>query len=91
MTSAAIASPNPSRTSHYVTDDFYTAIVAQFAGWQRDDLTVTDLPARDRARQLLEREARLLDSHAYEDWLGLFTPECIYWIPGTPERGDPRR
>jgi 3-phenylpropionate/cinnamic acid dioxygenase small subunit len=91
MTSAPAAPLNPSRTSYYVTDEFYAAIVSQFTGFQRDDLAVTDLPARDRARQLLEREARLLDTHAYEDWLGMFVPECIYWVPGTPERGDPRR
>jgi len=80
-----------SRTSLYVTDALYSQVIEQFAGWQRDEALVTDPLIRDRARQILEREARLLDAHDYDNWLGLFVPECIYWIPGTPERGDPRR
>jgi benzoate/toluate 1,2-dioxygenase beta subunit len=27
------------------------------------------------------REARLLDEQRYEDWLGLFSDDAIYWIP----------
>ena len=85
------SAPDPSRTSLYVGDAFYARVVADFTDWQRDELFVADLPTRDRARQLLEREARLLDGHDYERWLAMLAPECIYWIPGTPERGDPRR
>ncbi len=83
--------PNPSRTSHYVNDAMYERLVADFTDWQRDEALVTDLPVRDHAAQLLAREARLLDGHDYERWLALYTPECIHWVPGTPERGDPRR
>jgi benzoate/toluate 1,2-dioxygenase beta subunit len=32
----------------------------------------------------------LLDQHRYEDWLKMFTPECVYWAPGRPDGGDPR-
>jgi 3-phenylpropionate/cinnamic acid dioxygenase small subunit len=39
----------------------------------------------------LEREARLLDQLRYEDWLALLARECIYWVPSTPNAGDPRR
>ena len=45
----------------------------------------------DRFRHLIEREARILDNLLFEDWLKLFAPECAYWVPSTPERGDPRR
>ena len=83
--------PDPSRTSHYVTDALYRALIANFTDWQRDDLAVTDPAERDRFRVLLEREARLLDQLRYEDWLALFAPECIYWVPATPNAGDPRR
>lgn len=87
--------PNPSRTSHYVNDELYARVIGQFSGWQRDDALVADLPIRDHGRQLVEREARLLDGHDYERWLAMFAPECIYWVPstvpGTPDRGDPRR
>jgi len=40
---------------------------------------------------LLEREARLLDEARFEEWLGLFAPQCAYWIPARPGAGDPRR
>jgi benzoate/toluate 1,2-dioxygenase beta subunit len=40
---------------------------------------------------LLEREARLLDQMRYEEWLKLYAPECVYWVPATPNAGDPRR
>jgi benzoate/toluate 1,2-dioxygenase beta subunit len=40
---------------------------------------------------LLEREARLLDQLRYEDWLGMLARECVYWVPATPNAGDPRR
>ena len=72
-----------------------TRVVDQFTGWQGDDAAIADLPIRDHARQLIEREARLLDQHRYDDWLAMFAPECVYWVPstvpGTPGRGDPRR
>jgi benzoate/toluate 1,2-dioxygenase beta subunit len=86
-----VTAPDPSRTSLYVTDALYERVVAQFSGWQNDDALIADLPIRDHARQLIEREARLLDQHDYERWLAMFAPECVYWIPGTPDRGDPRR
>jgi 3-phenylpropionate/cinnamic acid dioxygenase small subunit len=83
--------PDPSRTSHYVTDALYRALIANFTDWQRDDLVVTDPAERDRFRGMLEFEARLLDQLRYEDWLALFARECIYWVPATPNAGDPRR
>lgn len=86
-----VAAPDPSRTSHYVGDALYARVIGEFSDWQRDEAAITDLPVRDHARQLVEREARLLDQHRYEDWLAMFTPECIYWVPGTPGAGDPRR
>jgi len=82
---------DPSRSSYYVTDALYRALIADFADWQRDERAVTDPAERDRFRRLVEREARLLDQRAYEEWLALFAPECIYWVPATPEAGDPRR
>lgn len=82
---------HPSRTSYYVTDAFYRELIAQFSDWQRDELAVADPAVREACRMLLEREARLLDQLRYEDWLRLFAPECIYWVPATPTAGDPRR
>jgi 3-phenylpropionate/cinnamic acid dioxygenase small subunit len=86
-----VQAPDPSRTSHYVTDALYRELIRNFSDWQRDDLAVADPAMREQFRMLLEREARLLDQLRYEDWLGLFARECIYWVPATPNAGDPRR
>jgi 3-phenylpropionate/cinnamic acid dioxygenase small subunit len=82
---------DPSVSSYYVTDAFYRSVAESFADWQRDDGAVTDLAERDRFRMLVEQEARLLDQLRFDEWLALYTPECVYWVPTTPEAGDPRR
>lgn len=82
---------DPSRSSYYVDDAFYRALIENFSGWQDDSQAVTDLAIRDEFRRLLERESRLLDQLRYEDWLAMYTRECIYWVPSTPNAGDPRR
>src|SRR5215813_11376771 len=82
---------DPSLTSYYVTDTFYRELSASFADWQRDDRLITDAAERDRFRGLIEREARLLDQLKFDDWLAMYASECIYWVPGTPDGGDPRR
>jgi benzoate/toluate 1,2-dioxygenase beta subunit len=87
---SAHVADDPSRVSNYVTNDYYLELIADFTGWQDDARSVTDPAERDLFRRLLEQEARLLDRMLYQDWLTLFTPECAYWIPATPEGGDPR-
>ena len=82
---------DPSSSSYYVTDAFYRDLVAQFADWQRDDLAVADAAERDRFRMLIEQEARLLDQLRFDEWLAMYAPECIYWVPATTTGGDPRR
>lgn len=82
---------DPSLSSYYVSDDYYQALVDNFSGWQTDDAEITDLALRDACRRLLEKEARLLDEHRLEDWLALYTAECLYWVPATPHGGDPRK
>ena len=88
---APAATMDPSRSSYYVNDALYRELIADFTGWQDDARAVTDMAERDAFRRLLEREARLLDQLRYEDWLALYTAECIYWVPSTPRAGDPRR
>ncbi len=85
------AIPDPSRSSFYVTDAFYARLVSDFTDWQSDERAVADYGERDRFRMLIEREARLLDHLDYDAWLAMFTRECIYWAPSTPNAGDPRR
>ena len=82
---------DPSRVAEYVDDEFYQKLVANFSDWQRDELEVTNPAIRARCEALLYREARLLDQGQFEGWLGLYAPECLYWVPATPQGGDPRK
>lgn len=84
------AAEDTSRFSHYITNDFYRELVADFSDWQTEERYVSDPAERDLFRQHLEREARLLDRLLYEQWLGLYARDCAYWVPATPEGGDPR-
>jgi len=88
--SSAHERADPSRASYYVNNAFYGELIANFTGWQDDSRAIADLAVRDRFRRLLEREARLLDQLRYEEWLALYVAECIYWVPSTPNAGDPR-
>jgi benzoate/toluate 1,2-dioxygenase beta subunit len=81
---------DPSRFSYYVTDAFYGELVEAYRDWQRDDLIIDDITIRERFRMLLQREARLLDRFLYEEWLTLYVPEFVYWVPSTVGGGDPR-
>jgi 3-phenylpropionate/cinnamic acid dioxygenase small subunit len=56
------------------------------------------LEAVDRlavARDIIEREAILLDEQRWDEWLELFTADCIYWLPAWGRDGklgsDPAR
>ena len=69
---------DPSRTSYYVTNEFYLELISDFTDWQADARSVDDAAERDRFRRLIEQEARILDRLLYEEWLGLYTPECAY-------------
>jgi benzoate/toluate 1,2-dioxygenase beta subunit len=82
---------DPHKTSHYISDELYRDVIAMFTDWQTDDRVVVDPAERERFRMLVEKEARLLDQDNLESWLAMFTPECVYWLPTTPNAGDPRR
>ena len=36
------------------------------------------------AEQLLYRQAALLDEKKWQDWIDLFTPDGVYWMPPDP-------
>ncbi|MBT7235039.1 MAG: aromatic-ring-hydroxylating dioxygenase subunit beta [Rhodospirillaceae bacterium] len=89
-----MASPmnhDPSKTSHYVDAGFYEKLIADFGGWQSDAAEQSDVGLRDSCRRFLEKEARFLDQGRNAEWLGLFAPECLYWVPASLDGGDPRR
>jgi 3-phenylpropionate/cinnamic acid dioxygenase small subunit len=44
---------------------------------------------RDEAEQFLITEALLIDERRFDEWLALFAPDCLYWLPITD--GDPTR
>ena len=82
---------DPSVSSYYVNEQLYQSLIESFTDWQREELEIREPAARDQFRMLIEREARLLDQLRFDEWLAMYAPECIYWVPGTPEAGDPRR
>ena len=42
-------------------------------------------------RQFLYREARLMDTHAYDEWLALWARNAHYWIPCNADETDVSR
>jgi 3-phenylpropionate/cinnamic acid dioxygenase small subunit len=39
----------------------------------------------------LYREARLMDEHAYDEWLSLWAQDALYWVPSNEDDIDPQR
>jgi 3-phenylpropionate/cinnamic acid dioxygenase small subunit len=72
-----------------IDDAFYEKLIRDFSGWEKRAIAGAAL--RENCRMLLEREARLLDEGRFEEWLELFAPQCVYWVPARPGAGDPRR
>ena len=46
---------------------------------------------RERIESFLYHEARLIDEHKYDEWLSLWTPDALYWIPCNSDDADPAR
>jgi benzoate/toluate 1,2-dioxygenase beta subunit len=81
-----VSSPEPTQ---YVNDARY----AQLAALLQDARTRNrpgDADAGDAVARLIFHEAWLLDERRYDDWLAVFVPECLYWVPSRHEPGDPR-
>ena len=41
------------------------------------------------ASELLFREAAFLDERRWNDWLGLYTADCVYWVPAWKSEDRP--
>jgi len=46
---------------------------------------------RHQVENFLYREARLMDEHAYDEWLALWTDDALYWVPANEDDLDPQR
>jgi benzoate/toluate 1,2-dioxygenase subunit beta len=46
---------------------------------------------RQKVENFLYREARLMDEHAYDEWLALWTDDALYWVPCNEDDIDPER
>lgn len=44
---------------------------------------------RERVALLVHDEAALLDEERYDEWLKLYTADCVYWVPLCPDQPDP--
>jgi 3-phenylpropionate/cinnamic acid dioxygenase small subunit len=84
----SVSAADPSRVSNYVGLDFYERLQRHVS-----ELDEPAAPAsrdvRESCEAFLFAEARLLDEGRLEDWLDLFVPECLYWMPMTPGGGEP--
>jgi len=48
-----------------------------------------NLETARRIERFVFEEARLLDAGQFEDWLKLYEPQGIYWMPSQPGQTDP--
>src|SRR5581483_7241762 len=56
------------------------------------DARNTRMPVdRHQVESFLYREARLMDEHAYDEWLALWTDDALYWVPSNDDDYDPQR
>jgi len=74
--------------SHDWTMESYARLTRDLAIVKAGSSTV-DIDLRARVESLLYREARLLDDGDFDQWLSLMTTDCLYWVPSTPDGGDP--
>lgn len=49
----------------------------------------TDIALIGEVSQFLFREARLQDTHEYDEWEGLWTNDGVYWLPANGDDIDP--
>ena len=77
-----------SKVSYYMNGDYYTSLIDGLKDWGNEAGYASQDTWREIERYLF-REARLLDEGKMEDWLEMFSSECLYWIPISPGGGNP--
>lgn len=89
MTTSVNEWSDTDRWSHYVDDAFYADLLQLLARFD-EDWPIPPVTTWLEASHVLSVEARLLDQRRFDDWLALFTSECLYWVPAARSRADPR-
>jgi len=77
-----------SKASFYIDEDFYTNLLEGLRDWDNEGVYASQ-ETRLEILNFIYREARLLDEGKLEDWLNLFSSECLYWVPIIPGGGNP--
>lgn len=73
--------------SWHVNEQLYDYLTDLSDAWQSPR---SDQPGLSSdVMSFLALEARLLDTHQYNEWLDLYTADCIYWIPASWPAGNP--
>lgn len=75
--------------SYHVDKEFY-ADLDRFNQVLRQDWAGADVETHREAEAFLNREAWLIDEARFNEWLELFSADCLYWVPVIPGGGDPR-
>ena len=52
---------------------------------------LSEIELHHRVSQFLFREARLQDTHAYDEWEALWTDDAVYWVPANGHDTDPEQ
>ena len=74
--------------SYHIDSDYYQELRRQ-TDLLREDWPEAAAGELVQVTSFLTREARLVDEGRFNDWLELFTDDCLYWVPVTPGGGDP--
>lgn len=67
-------------TSSYVDDAYYARMRADLLEWDGRG-EILDEDGRSRYESLILHENWLLDRRRFEEWYGLYTRDCVYWVP----------
>jgi len=66
-------------------------ILKQWTGKGPDYAATFDRDLYHEVTQFLYREARLQDTHEYDEWENLWTDDGVYWVPANGADTDPER
>jgi len=87
-------SPDPSLVGYYLDDAWYEHACRASEDWRSmveiPEALLPEEATRAACERLIHAEGRLIDDDRLEDWLTLYAPELLYWIPATREHSDPR-